>query len=169
MAPAPGGPGAPTPNASGGSVRPGIALVFATILFGALVIGGLGVITLITNEDIIAVPDYGSLAAAAGVFLAGVAFAVSLWSSVRRPSPSYWGALRTAAVCFLVYVVVVGIGGLVPTGDFIVAIAVAGRLITAGFAPLVAGAALVSAWGGIALVRTRAGRPRWPWERDDSP
>ena len=48
--------------------------------------------------------------------------------------------------------------------DLAVAAAVAGRIATTWFGVVVAAAALIAAWGGIALVRTRAQRPRWPWE-----
>ncbi len=55
--------------------------------------------------------------------------------------------------------------GAVATGaDLAVASSVAGRIATTWFGVVVAAAALIAAWGGIALVRTRAQRPRWPWE-----
>ncbi|MFC3399376.1 hypothetical protein ACFOEP_13265 [Microbacterium amylolyticum] len=32
-------------------------------------------------------------------------------------------------------------------------------------APVFAGAAAVASWAAIALRRTEAGKPKWPWER----
>jgi prolipoprotein diacylglyceryltransferase len=51
--------------------------------------------------------------------------------------------------------------------DLARAIAAAGGFATSWFAVLLASVALVAAWTAVALVRTRAGRPRWPWERDE--
>ncbi|WP_239066239.1 hypothetical protein [Microbacterium hibisci] len=78
--------------------------------------------------------------------------------------PSYWGAAWTTAASFLAYVGGVWLGALFTGADLGVATSVAGRLATSWFGFAVAAAAFVSAWSGIALVRTRAHRPRWPWE-----
>jgi hypothetical protein len=81
--------------------------------------------------------------------------------------PSYWGAAWTAAACFLAYVCAVWVAAAVTGADLAVATAVAGRLATSWFGLVVAAAAFVCAWSAIALVRTRAHRPRWPWEDED--
>ncbi|MCP2638036.1 hypothetical protein K0817_015895 [Microbacterium sp. HD4P20] len=78
--------------------------------------------------------------------------------------PSFWGAVWTAAACFVAYVGGVWIAALATGTDLAVATAVSGRLATSWFGLAVAAAAFVCAWSGIALVRTRARRPRWPWE-----
>ncbi len=42
-----------------------------------------------------------------------------------------------------------------------------GGFATSWFAVVLASAALVAGWVAVALVRTGADRPRWPWERDE--
>ena len=56
---------------------------------------------------------------------------------------------------------------LVGTVDLIIATAVAGDLVRGGASAVLLLAAAVAAWGGIALRRTKAQHPRWPWERDE--
>jgi hypothetical protein len=164
--------------ASAGPVRPPIALAFATIGFVALTIFGLGITSLVLAEDVIATPGLGQIPGAAGVVCATLAFAGGLWAAIARAGseaspasagarhPSYWGAAWTTAAAFLAYVGGVWFAALFTGADLGVATAVAGRLATSWFGVSVAAAAFVSAWAGIALVRTRAHRPRWPWEDD---
>jgi hypothetical protein len=179
--------------ASAGPVRPPIALAFATIGFVSLTIFGLGMTSLLAGEDVIAAPGLGQIPGIAGVVCATLAFAGGLWASIARAGspgdpaapgaeaaagvagasppagagtrhPSYWGAAWTTAAAFLAYVGGVWFGAVFTGADLGVATAVAGRLATSWFGLAVAAAAFVSAWSGIALVRTRAHRPRWPWE-----
>ena len=180
---------------SAGPVRPPIALAFATIGFIALTICGLGITSLVTGEDVIATPGLGQIPGAAGVVCATLAFAGGLWGAIakaggvaaaptsgRDPAsasvasgppagagarhPSYWGAAWTTAAAFIAYVGGVWFAALFTGTDLAVATAVAGRLATSWFGVVVAAAAFVAAWSGIALVRTHAHRPRWPWEDD---
>ncbi|SFR94246.1 hypothetical protein SAMN04487846_0928 [Microbacterium sp. cf046] len=155
---------AATGGASGGPVRPLVALGLATVAFVALLIFGLGMVSLILEEDVVEVPGLGQIP---GVFATAVtvgAFALVLWLGLRAPKRSYWTALWAAVACYLVYVGGMWIGALVAGGAFSIAAEVAGRIATTWFGAVVAAAAAVSAWGGIALSRTRAERPRWPWE-----
>jgi hypothetical protein len=144
-------------------VRPLTALAFATAAFVALLIFGLGMVSLAIGEDVIATPGLGQTPGILATVLATVAFAVALWAALRRDRPSFWGAAWTTLATFLAYLAGVFVGA-AAAGDLAVAAAVTGRIATTWFGVAIAGAALVSAWGGIALVRTRAGRPRWPWE-----
>ncbi|NLP84397.1 hypothetical protein HF576_11080 [Microbacterium sp. CFH 90308] len=82
----------------------------------------------------------------------------------RPGHPSFWGSAWTTLACFVAYVGGVWLAALVTGADLAVATAVAGRLATSWFGVAVAAAAFVCSWSGIALVRTRAHRPRWPWE-----
>ena len=179
------------PHPEGGPVRPPVALAFATVGYAALLIFGLGMTSLATGEDVIATPGLGQIPGATGVVVALLAFAGGLWVSIRRAGqparadaaprdhgsaappapmagasrhPSYWGALWTAVASFVAYLAAVWIAALATGADLAVATGVVGRLATSWFGLAVAGAAFVSAWAGIALVRTRARRPRWPWE-----
>jgi hypothetical protein len=66
--------------------------------------------------------------------------------------------------CYLVYVGGLWSGVLVASGELAVAAEVAGRIATTWFGVVIGLAGAVAAAGGIALVRTRSDRPRWPWE-----
>jgi hypothetical protein len=151
-------------GSSGGPVRPQVALGLATVTFIALLIFGLGMVSLVLSADIVEVPGLGQVPGIVATALTTVAFGVSTWLAVHRPQPSYWGALWTALTCYLVYVVTMWLGILVASGEPAVASEVAGRIATTWFGAVVAVAAAIAAWGGIALVRSRSGRPRWPWE-----
>src|SRR6185437_8062568 len=142
-------------DVSHGPVRPPVALAFAVLGFVALMIFG-------------------------PVF-AAVAFAGVLWAFIRTPSPgsagasggasgrggrpSFWGALVVAIAAFLAYLVGVGLVGMIVGADPAAAVGTAGGLATSWYGAVVFAAALIAGWAGIALVRTHADRPRWPWEK----
>ena len=148
----------------GGGVRPLTALAFATATFIALLIFGLGMTSLVLGADVIETPGLGQVPGIMATALATIAFAGGLWAAVRRPHPSFWGAAWTTASSYLAYLAGVWVGAVATGADAALAASVAGRIATSWFGVVVAGAALISSWGGIALVRTTARRPRWPWE-----
>ena len=152
------------PQAEGGPVRPLTALAFATTGFIALAIFGLGMTSLILGEDVISTPGLGQLPGIVGMTAATLAFAAGLWAAVRRAPASYWGAGWTAVAAFLGYVGGVWLGALFAGVDPAVATSVAGGLATSWFGAVIAASGFIAAWGGVALVRTHARRPRWPWE-----
>ena len=99
---------------------------------------------------------------------AGVAaFALTLWAAVRRPHPSFLSVPGVALATALAHLAIVWVGAASATGDLILATVVAGDLVRGGASAVLLVAAAVAAWGGIALRRTRARHPRWPWEEDD--
>lgn len=153
------------PESAGVSVI--LALVLATVSFFALAVFGLGAVSVATDTDIIAVRGLGPLPGAFGMLAAVGAFALSLWSSLRRTPPSFVSAVAVALATALAHLVVVWIGVAVASGDLIVATAVAGDLVRGGASAVILAAAAIAAWGGIALRRTRAQHPQWPWERED--
>lgn len=156
------------PPDAGGGVRPPVALAFALIGFAALAICGLGVISLLLDADVIAVRGLGQLPGVAGMLLATAAFAGTLWRGLGSRHPSFWAAPVVALAAYLGELVGIVAGGLIAGTDPIAAIAAAGEVASSWRGLVVAVAALVSAWAGVALVRTRAGRPRWPWEGRDA-
>ena len=159
-----------TPNPRGpdsAGVSAVLALVLATISFFALTIFGLGAVSVATDTDIISVPGLGQLPGVVGMLAAVAAFALMLWGSVRRPHPSFLAVPAAALLTGLAHLLGVWIGVLVGTGDLIIATAVAGDLVRGGASAVLLLAAAVAAWGGIALRRTKAQHPRWPWERDE--
>lgn len=148
-------------------VRPSLALALCAVGFFALVIAGLGFASLLTDADVIAVRGLGQLPGIIGIAAACAAFAGALWAAVRRPRPSFWAVGTTVAVTYLAYVLATGIAATVVSADLGAGLAVTGELAAGWPGAVVAAAALVASWAGVALVRTRATRPRWPWERDD--
>ncbi len=152
------------PGSHGGRVRPLTALAFATATFVALLIFGLGMVSLLIGEDVIQTRGLGQIPGILATVVATAAFAGGLWAALRRPHPSFWGAAWTTAGTFLAYLAGLWFGAVATGADLAVAVAVAGRTATTWFGVVIAGAALVASWGAIALVRTDASRPRWPWE-----
>ena len=144
-----------------------MAVVLATISFFALAVFGLGALSVATDTDIIAVPDLGQTPGVVGMLAAVVAFGLLLWSTLRRRRPSFVATITIALVAALAHLVVVWIAVLIGTSDIVIATAVAGDLVRGGVSAVLLVAALIAAWGGIALRRTRAEHPRWPWERDE--
>lgn len=145
-------------------MRPPVALAFALLGFVALLIFGLGMTSLATDTDVIATPGFGQYPGIFGPVFAIAAFAGTLWAFIRVGHPTFWGALIVAVVTFLAYLLGVGIVALIVGADPAAAVGTVGRLATTWYGAVVFGAALVAGWAGIALVRTHAGRPRWPWE-----
>lgn len=149
-------------------VSPVLAVVFATIGFFALAVFGLGALSVVTDSDIIATPGLGQAPGIGGMLAAVVAFAVLLWFVVRRPAASFVSAVVIALSVALAHLAVVWVSVTGVAASALLATAVAGDLVRGGASAVVLVAALLGAWAGIAMRRTRARRPRWPWERDDA-
>lgn len=149
----------------GGPVRPLTALAFATIGFLTLVIFGLGMLSLLLDEDVIAVPGLGQLPGILATALAVGAFAGVLWGALKTRHPSFWASALTALAPFAAYVGGVWIGAVATGADVAAATSAAGGVATSWSGAVIAAAGFIAGWAGIALVRTRARRPRWPWEQ----
>ena len=147
-----------------GSVRPAVALAFATAGFVALFIFGLGMTSLLLDEDVIAVRGLGQVPGITGTIAATGAFALTLWIAIRRRHPSFYGAAVTMIATALAYPAGVWFGALLANAELGTAASAAGGVFLSWFEVVIAGAAFVCAWAGIALTRTSASRPRWPWE-----
>lgn len=146
-------------------VRPRMATAFATVGFFALIIAAFGVTSLVVDADVIATPGVGLLPGAIALALATAAFAAVLWRGTHAARPTY----RTAGVAMFVVVAVyvVSLGLSAGFGGASVGLAAVGGFVTSWFCAALAACAFVAAWCGIALVRTRARRPRWHWEDDE--
>lgn len=157
--------------AGGEGVRPGLALVLVTVGFFALVIAGLGLMTLALDRPVIDMPGTGQLPGVLSVVGAVIAFAAMLGPRLGRAYPSYWSALHTAIAVYFAYAAAAGAGVLLslsasrPASVFAAGL-LAVQLALSWPAIVVTAAAAVAAWAGVAMVRTRAQPPRWPWERD---
>jgi hypothetical protein len=147
-----------------GSVRPLVALAFATAAFVALLIFGLGMTSLLLDEDVIAVRGLGQLPGIVGTIAATGAFALSLWIALRRQHPPLSGAAVSMIATALAYPAGVWFGALLTDAALGTAASAAGGVLLSWFEVVIAAAAFGCAWAGIALTRTHASRPRWPWE-----
>ena len=157
-------PGDADGGARGGVSAP-VAVVFATIGFFALLVAGFGLLSLATDAEVLAVTGLGPVPGAVGTAATVIAFAVGAALLVRRARPGYGGTWLVAVGSFLAYLAGVIVGAALAGVDLARAIAAVGGFATSWFAVLLASVALASAWAAVALVRTRADRPRWPWER----
>lgn len=146
------------------SVTPPVALAFGTIGFFALLIAGFGMLSLLTGAEVVAVPGLGPLPGAFAVAFAVIAFVLATWAVVRRPEPGYGGVVLVVVATFLAYLLGLLVGAMFGGIDLARALAAAGAFATSWFAVVLASTALIAGWTAVALVRTRAGRPRWPWE-----
>lgn len=141
--------------------------MLATTGFFALAVFGLGAVSVVTDADIIAVPGLGPWPGVTGMVCALAAFALMLWTAMRRTRPSYGSAVAIALAAALGHLVAVWVAVLIATGGIVTATAVAGDLVRGGASAVLLVAAAIAGWAGIALRRTRSSRPQWPWERDD--
>ena len=141
-------------------------MVLATISYFALAVFGLGALSVATDTDIISVPGLGQAPGVIGMVVAVAVFGLMLWSSLRRSRPSYVATVAIALLAALAHLVVVWFALLLGPG-IVIATAVAGELVRGGASAVLLAAGLIAGWGGIALRRTRAEHPRWPWERDE--
>lgn len=154
-------------DADGRGVSPPLAVAFAVVGFFALVIAGFGVTSLLSGADVVA-PGHGQVPGVVAVAAATLAFGAILWTGLHRARPSY-GVSFTAALAVLVaFVLGLLLGAVLEGGDAAAAAATAGAFAVSWFALILALAGFAAAWAGVALVRTEASRPRWPWERDDT-
>lgn len=133
----------------------------------ALVVCGLGIGSLVSDTSVIDTPGLGPIPGVVGVGAATAALAAITLASVRSPHPSYVTAVWTALGAYLAYVVGTGVAVLVVSGELAQAVAVPGRLAIGWQGVVVALAAAVAGWSAVALRRTRAARPHWPWEDDE--
>jgi hypothetical protein len=148
-------------------VSPTLAAFLSTGGFGALAICGLGFASLLTDTDVVATRGLGNLAGVVGFCLAVLVLNLLLLRFLAQRHPSYWTAAWAAGAVFLAYPVGLALGAVFTGVDPARAVAAAGGFALSWFAVVLAGAAAVAGWVAVALVRTRARRPEWPWERGD--
>lgn len=139
---------------------------FGAVTFVALVIAGLGMLSLLTESDVIAVEGLGQVPGVVAVVVALLG-----WLAVIAPATRRRFGVGTALVAGLTaglcHVLTVLVATTVSGGDPALAAGVAGRLISGGFAPVVAGAGLLAGTGAAVLRRSGSGTAQWPWEKDD--
>lgn len=148
-------------------VTPPVAVVFASVVFIALSIAALGVVSLVLDADVIPVRGLGAVPGVIGQLAALASFAGLLFWGLRAVPPSYLTAVPCAIAAYVGEVVGVVVGALASGADPARGVAAAGS-VALGFAgPVVAAVGLVAGLFGILLVRSRTSGPRWGWEDDD--
>ncbi|GAA1543662.1 hypothetical protein HD600_000661 [Microbacterium ginsengiterrae] len=154
------------------SPRPaGVSAVLATVMtavgFFALSLFGLGALSVATDSDIISTPGLGQAPGIAGMIVAVAVYAGILSLALRVAEPRFRSVWTIAVGTALAHLLAVGITVLFETGEVVTPLAVMGGLITGGAEVVILVAAAIAGWAGVALRRTRASQPRWPWERDE--
>ncbi len=150
----------------GRGVSPPLAVAFAVIGFFALLVAGFGVTSLVAGAEVVA-PGHGQIPGITAVAAATVAFGAVLWNGLRRARPSYGVSITVVIAVVVAFVLGLLVGAVIEGSDAAAAVATAGSFATSWFALVLAGVAFAAAWAGVALVRTRASHPHWPWERDE--
>lgn len=150
----------------GQGVSPPVAVVFAVVGFFALLVAGFGVTSLLAGGEVVG-PGHGQIPGIVAVAGATLVFATVLWNGVRRARPSYGVSFTVAFGVWVAFVLGLLAGALVEGADAAAAAATAGAFALSWFALVLAAVGFTAAWAGVALVRTQASRPRWPWERDE--
>lgn len=152
---------------NGRGVPPRMGLGFAVVGFVALAVCGLGLTSLASGAEVIATPGLGQIPGVAGMVLATAMFGLTMWAALRRARPVYRATATVTVATVLAHLAGVWLGAVFSGSDAALATAAVGGFVTSWFVVVLAAAAFVSSWAGIALVHTRAQRPRWPWERDE--
>lgn len=150
-----------------GHVRAPVAFGLATAAFVALLIFALGMTSLFLDQDVIPVRGLGQAPGIVGTILAVGVFAGIVWLALRQRHPSYWVSGLCAVAVAFAYAFGVWIAAVAGGADLAAAAVAAGGVLTSWFGVVIAASALICSWGAIALVRTSARRPRWPWEDPD--
>ncbi|MBB2975415.1 hypothetical protein FHX49_000981 [Microbacterium endophyticum] len=151
-------------NSGSSGVSPATALAFAGTGFIALAICGLGLASLVTNTDVIVTTGLGQVPGVVGFLAATAAWAAVVWVGVRRSHPSFFTAGWACAASYVAYVAVTGIAAAVAVSDLAVGTSVSAALAVGWPGGIIALSAFTAAWSAVALVRTRARPPQWPWE-----
>ncbi len=146
---------------------PATAIVFALVGYFALLVCGLGVTSLVTDRNVLVAPGAGPIPGVVGVVFSMAAIALVLIVTLRAPRPSYGAAVLTALMAFLGYMLGLVVGVVIAGVDAGLLAALTGSFVLSWFAVVVAAVGAVAGWAAVALVRTRAERPRWPWENDE--
>lgn len=148
-------------------VRPAVVIALTLAGFFALLIASFGMVSLLADVEVVPVADVGQAPGIIGVLAACGLYAGGTALVLRPGNPAYTGALFVAVAVWFGYSLSAGVAGVVASQDVAVGLSLMAGLLTGWQGGVVAAAAAVAAWCAIALVRTRAGRPRWPWEGSD--
>ena len=150
-----------------------IVAVFATVLFAALLVAAFGMISLVTNLDVIADRSVGPLvgptmtvAVVLLVLVMLLVLGVNTPPEKQRVAVGF--ALATGAGAFVLYLLTGAFLVTVGSGDAVAGVLFAGALLGNPFAITVGVLAFVVTLTYSILLASHYGehgRPLWPWER----
>ncbi|MFD5213225.1 hypothetical protein [Microbacterium sp. NPDC058345] len=144
-----------------------LALVIGAACFLSLAILGLGMLSYFADVDIVSVPGLSVWPGISGMAAAVLLFAAVLRPVLSQPHPSFRPVLIIGLAAALVHLAVVWLGALVTGVGLVHAAAAASQLVVSGASLVLLITAVAGAWIAIALRRTSASAPHWPWERTD--
>jgi hypothetical protein len=152
-----------------------IVAVFAAVLYAALIVAAFGLISLVTNLDVISAPDAGpllgpSMAAAAALVVFVLMLLLGLRTRPENQRIAVGDSLGTGFAAFASFVLVGAILFALNSGPPADGIAFAGSLILGPFAATVGilGFIVTLLYSMVLASRMpERGRPLWPWERRD--
>lgn len=151
-------PSPPSPS------RRHLYLLLGAVMYIALLIAGLGITSLFLDADVINADGFGQLPGAVGVVASTLAWAAIVAPALRGRgslgAAVLAGVIAAAAYCLGVFVTAIVVGA-----DLAVAASAVSRLVTLGFALVIAIAGVFAATGALVAVRSSGGTARWPWEK----
>lgn len=147
--------------------------VFAAALYGALIVAGFGVVSLLTNRDVIVDPLAGplvgpSMVIAAVVFLTFRMVLVGVRTRPERQRVMLGYSVVTGIASGILYVAAGGLLYLFGSGDLEASTAFVVSQLIGPFAVLagVFGFAVTLMYSWLLAAHVgQGGRPLWPWER----
>jgi hypothetical protein len=150
-----------------------IVALFATVLYSALVVAALGLISLATNQEVVPEADAGplvgpSMAGSAVVLVFVMLLILGVGSPAARDRVAVGWAFLTGLGAFLVFIFVGAALYAIGTGQLVQLLIFAAAQLPSPFAwatgILAVIVTLVYSWILAARVGEH-GRPLWPWER----
>ncbi|MDO7882856.1 DUF6121 family protein [Salinibacterium soli] len=134
--------------------NPALPPVLAAVTWAAAVVASSGIISLLTDRDVIDYPDAGPLLGVVMVVAAGVLTWLGCWRSARASAP-WLPALLTALGAFAAFVVVGGVGYGLIRGSAAWMLLAAAHFALSPFVVAAAVLAFLAAVGTWALSRAR--------------
>lgn len=147
-----------------------VVAAFAAALDLAAVVCAWGFVSLLTDAEVVAVPEAGRLVGPAAAGASVVAVLFTLAHTLRRPDRQWPSMLFSALWSWLALIVVATVGYAIATGTLLAAVLFGLGLGVTWFGLLVPALAAVVASFAVLVARGRSSgmqRPLWPWERDD--
>ena len=140
-------------------------LAFATVGFIALLIAGLGIVSLALDAAVIAERGMTQLPGILGSLVAMLGFATVTYPALLRRS-SVGMPLLSGVAAAVGYAVGIAVGALISGIDPLRALGVAGSVAVSWPTLVIVLAGVVSSAIALTVVRAGPGGARWPWEHD---